>query len=66
MRNGQKLQTARNAIGDTAGFYDEFTVAQTIEWNLQIPEQELRDALRSMVKTGCIVRVSLGRYRWTI
>ena len=64
MKNGQKLKIARTAIGDTAGFYDTFTVKQVIAWNPAIPQQELRDAIRSMVKTNGLIRIGQGEYQW--
>jgi len=66
MRRKHEQQGQRfHEIGDTCGFYDEFTMQFAFELNPDIPQQRIRDAVRDMVKHGTLKRVKKATYRWT-
>ena len=59
----RQAQDVKDAVCDTAGCYDQFAIADVLEWELS-GKQRVRDAVKQLVKEGLLERVGRGMYRW--
>lgn len=61
-----KQQSVWSKVADTAGFYNEFTVMEVVEWTGLTPQQ-VRDVCRWLMRKGMLssTRSKHATYRWT-